>query len=169
MALLFAGHETTVVRLDHAILLMLAHPDQRTATFADPGRLAPAIEEILRVVVHGGVRETLRWAREDVPFGDVTIGDGDLVVLYSAAANRDARVFGDPCEFDVNRPPRPHVTLGFGAHYCLGAPLVRMELEAVLSRIFTRFPGLRLTVPMDRLEARREVLTGGLAALPVAW
>ncbi|MCU7728482.1 cytochrome P450 [Actinoplanes sp. KI2] len=167
--LLFAGHETTVVRLDHAILLMLAHPDQRTAAFAEPGRLAPAVEEILRVVVHGGVRETLRWAREDVPLGDVTIGDGDLVVLYSAAANRDAQVFGNPCEFDVSRPPRPHVTLGFGAHYCLGAPLVRMELEAVLSRIFTRFPGLHLTVPMDRLEARREVLTGGLAALPVAW
>ena len=167
--LLFAGHETTVVRLDHAILLMLAHPDQRKVMLDDPERLTGAVEEILRVVVHGGVRETLRWARQDVPFGDVTIGDGDLVVLYSAAANRDAQIFGDPCAFDINRPSRPHVTLGFGAHYCLGAPMVRMELEAVLARIFTRFPGLHLTVEMDRLEARREVLTGGLAALPVAW
>jgi cytochrome P450 len=168
--LLFAGHETTVVRLDHGVLLMLAHPEQREALLADPAKLPGAVEETLRTVVHGGVRETLRWAREDdITLGDATINTGDLVVLYSAAANRDERVFADPCRFDISRPPKQHLTLGYGAHYCLGAPLVRMELEAVFGRIFTRFPELRLQVPFDRLEARREVLTGGLAALPVTW
>lgn len=167
--LLFAGHETTVVRLDHGVLLMLAHPDQRHVLVQKPEMLSRAVEEILRTVVHGGVRETLRWAREDIPVGGVTIRSGDLVVLYSAAANRDERIFDHPDRFDIARIPKQHLTLGFGAHYCLGAPLVRMELEAVFSRIFRRFPGLRLQVPLAQLETRRQVLTGGLAALPVTW
>ncbi|HWG14309.1 MAG TPA: cytochrome P450 [Streptosporangiaceae bacterium] len=167
--LLFAGHETTVVRLDHAVLLMLEHPGQREALAANPALMSAAIEEILRVVVHGGVRETLRWARQDISIGGADIRTGDLVVLYSAAANRDDRVFDRPDQFDIDRAARQHLTFGFGAHYCLGAPLVRMELEAVLSRIFRQFPGLRLEVELDKLEIRREVLTGGLAALPVTW
>jgi pentalenolactone synthase len=91
-------------------------------------------------------------------------------MLYSPAANRDDQVFEDPGSFDISRPQRaPHMTLGFGAHYCLGAPLVRMELEAVFSRIFRWFPGLRLAVPAEQLPVDRQVLIGGLAALPVTW
>jgi cytochrome P450 len=167
--LLFAGHETTVVRIDYGILLLLRHPDQRDAMLADPGILGSAVDEVLRTVVHGGVRETFRYAREDIDVGGVTVKEGDLVILYSAAANRDKRVFDDPAAFDVSRPRPPHLTLGYGSHYCLGAPLVRIELETVLERVFLRFPGLRLAVPPDQLEGRPDVLTGGLARLPVAW
>lgn len=167
--LMFAGHETTVVRIDHGVLLMLAHPEQREALAADPAKLPGAVEEILRTVVHGGVRETLRWAREDISVGDVTIASGDLVLLYSAAANRDESVFENPCDFDISRAAKQHLTFGFGSHYCLGAPLARLELEAVFSRIFQKFPGLRLAVPVDQLQVRREVLTGGIKALPVEW
>ena len=167
--LLFAGHETTVARLDYGVLLMIAHPEQRRLLMDKPDRLQAAVEEILRAVVHGGARETIRYAREDVVIGGVTIHCGDLVVLYSAAANRDRRFFPGPEGFDICRPQRPHLTLGYGPHYCLGAPLVRIELETVFSRLFQRFPGLRLEGPIQQLEARRDVLTGGLSALPVTW
>lgn len=169
MMLLFAGHETTVVRLDHGVLLLLSHPDQRQRLREDRGLLPRAVEEILRAVIHGGVRETLRWARQDIRVGDVTIATGDLVVLYSAAANRDEQVFADPGRFEVSRVPNQHLTFGHGAHYCLGAPLVRMELEEVFSRIFRDFPRIRLAVPRADLVVRAEVLTGGLESLPVVW
>jgi pentalenolactone synthase len=167
--LLFAGHETTVARLDYGVLLMMAHPEQRQLLMGKTDRLSDAVEEILRAVVHGGARETIRYAREDVAVGGITIRSGDLVVLYSAAANRDRGFFPGPEGFDVCRAQRPHLTFGYGPHYCLGAPLVRIELETVFSRIFQRFPGLRLEVPTQQLEARRDVLTGGLSALPVTW
>lgn len=167
--LLFAGHETTVVRIDYGILLMLVHPGLRQVLTEQPEKLDAAIEEILRIAVHGGARETIRYARQDVAIGGVTIRAGDLILLYSAAANRDERVFGNPDRFDITRSCVPHLTFGYGSHYCLGAPLVRIELRALLSRILREFPGIQMHVPVEQLRTRREVLTGGLVALPVTW
>ncbi|MFE3030914.1 cytochrome P450 [Streptomyces canus] len=167
--LLFAGHETTVARLDLGVLLMLAHPEQREILERNPDRIGSAVEEILRLVVHGGAKETFRYAREDAEFDGVKIKAGELLVLYSAAGNRDTCAFADPESFDVLRSPKPNLTLGFGRHYCLGAPLVRMELAAVFSRIFDKLPGLRLTKPIGALEVNSGSLHGGITELPVTW
>jgi cytochrome P450 len=166
--LLFAGHETTVGRIDTGALLLLAHPDQREALLRDPSLVPAAVEEILRVsdTGEGGVP---RWAREDVELAGETIRAGELVVLNGGAANRDERVFDCPAGFDVSRQPNQHLTFGYGPRFCLGAPLARIELQAVFARLFQRFPTLQLAVPTSELRVRRDLLTGGLAELPVTW
>jgi len=166
--LLFAGHETTVARIDAGTLLLLAHPDQREALLRDPGLLPTAVEEILRRsdTGSGGVP---RYARPDIEVGGVTIRAGEAVILNGGAGNHDARVFACPERFDVSRHPNPHLSFGHGPRFCIGAPLARIELQAVFARLFQRLPTLRLAVPMDQLGVRTNLLTGGLTALPVTW
>jgi len=166
--LLFAGHETTVVRIDVGTLLLLAHPDQRDALLDDPSLLPTAVEEILRLsdTGEGGVP---RYAREDVEIGGVTIRAGDAVMLNGGAGNHDERAFPDPGCFDVRRHPNPHLTFGHGPRFCIGAPLARIELQTVFARLVQRFPTLRLAAPIDELAVRADLLTGGLRALPVTW
>lgn len=166
--LLFAGHETTVVRLDLGALLFLTHPDQRQALARDAGLVTSAIEEILRWsdMGSGGLP---RYAREAIVMDDVTIQPGEAVILSLGAANHDERVFAEPARFLIERRPNPHLTFGHGPRFCLGAPLARLELQAVFARLTPRFPRLRLAVPLEDLRVRSEVLTGGLFALPVTW
>jgi cytochrome P450 len=165
--LLFAGHETTVVRIDTGTLLLLTNPDQREALRRDPSLLPTAVEEILRVSDgRGGVP---RYAREDVELAGVTIRAGEAVLLNAGAGNHDDRVFADPERFDIARQPNPHLTFGHGPRFCIGAPLARIELQAVFARLVQRFPTLRLAVPMDQLHVRSDLLTGGLTTLPVTW
>ena len=167
--LLFAGHETTVNRIDLGVLMLLARPDRRDALVADiPGRVQGTVEEVLRLSAPGGLA-LLRYAHDDVPVGDVTIRRGEAVLIASAAANRDARAFDDPEEFDPTRTPNPHVAFGHGAHFCIGASLARTELTAVFTRLFARIPGLRLAVRPDELDVRTEQVTGGVRAVPVTW
>lgn len=167
--LLFAGHETTVNRIDYGVLLLLAHPGQRAELEADPGLAPAAVEEILRMAVpslHG----LPRYASEDIEFGELTIRRGEAVVIASGAANRDERVFPDPDTFDLHRKPGdPHLGFGYGPRFCIGASLARVELEAVFSRLFQRLPGLRLAVPLAELPRNTGKLTQGFAALPVTW
>ncbi|HEX6471708.1 MAG TPA: cytochrome P450 [Streptosporangiaceae bacterium] len=167
--LLFAGHETTVTRIDIGTVLLLTHPDQLAALRADPALLPGAVEEILRMAVPGD-HGIPRYARTDIEIGDVTIRAGDAVLLLQFAANRDERVFADPDRFDIRRAPAdPHVGFGHGRHFCIGASLARVELQAVFGSLFRRFPTLRLAVPVDRLRWTAQRLTGGLAELPVTW
>jgi cytochrome P450 len=166
--LLFAGHETTVVRIDVGTLLLLANPDQREALLRDPSLLPTAVEEILRLSDTGG-SGVPRYAREDVEIAGVTIRAGEAVVLNSGAGNHDDRIFADPHRFDVARNPNPHLTFGFGPRFCIGAPLARIELQTVFARLVRRFPTLSLAVPMDQLAVRADLLTGGLTELPVTW
>jgi pentalenolactone synthase len=166
--LLFAGHETTVVRIDVGTLLLLASPAQRDALVRDASLLSSAVEEILRLSDTGG-SGVPRYAREDVEIAGVRIGAGDAVLMNGGAGNHDERVFADPDRFDVTRNPNPHLTFGHGPRFCIGAPLARIELQAVFGRLFQRFPTLRLAVPVDRLAVRRDLLTGGLMELPVTW
>lgn len=167
--LLFAGHETTVVRIDVGTLLLLTNPDQRLALERDPSLVASAVEEILRVSMgdsgSGGVP---RYPCADVEVGGVTIPAWDLVMLNGGAANRDERVFADPDRFDVARHPNPHLTFGYGPRFCIGAPLARIELQAVFPALLRRFPTLRLVKPVHELPVR-DNLTGGFAELPVTW
>jgi cytochrome P450 len=166
--LLFAGHETTVVRIDVGTLLLLTHPDQRQALAQDPDLLSSAVEEILRLsdTGSGGLP---RYAREAITIGDVTIQPGEAVLLSGGAANHDERAFAEPDRFAIDRQPNLHLTFGYGPRFCIGAPLARLELHAAFARLVHRFPTLRLAVPLEDIRFRQEILTGGLFALPVTW
>ncbi|MFC4852695.1 cytochrome P450 [Actinophytocola glycyrrhizae] len=168
MALLFAGHETTVVQIGLGALLLLADPGQWRAVVDEPGLVHGAVEEILRAPARsgGGIP---RYARSDLEVDGVTVRAGDLVLLDTGAANHDPAVFADPDRFDVTRPAAGHLTFGHGMRYCIGAPLARTELRVVFTQLAARFPTLRLAVGVEELTMRRDVLTGGLAALPVRW
>jgi cytochrome P450 len=166
--LLFAGHETTVVRIDVGTLLLLANPEQREALARQPELVPSAVEEILRASDTGAGGLT-RYARADIDIGGVTIRAGEAVLLNEGAANHDERVFAASDRFDISRPANPHLTFGYGPRFCLGAPLARMELQAVFARLVPRFPTLCLAVPLEELRVRSELLTGGLFELPVRW
>jgi cytochrome P450 len=166
--LLFAGHETTVTRIDSGTLMLLVHDDQRRLLQADPSLAAGAVEEILRLT-SSPVGALPRYALADIEIGGVTIKAGELVLLGTSAANRDEGVFADPDRFDITRERNPHVGFGHGYRFCLGAPLARIELQAVFGALFQRFPTLRLAVPFEEIRMRSHLLTGGLEALPVTW
>ncbi|HZU16349.1 MAG TPA: cytochrome P450 [Candidatus Dormibacteraeota bacterium] len=166
--LLFAGHETTVVRIDLGTLLLLTNPDQHRALLRDPSLVATAVEEILRASVTGG-GGLPRYPREEVEIGGVSMGAGEAVLLDIGAGNHDPRAFDSPDRFQVGRHPNPHLAFGHGPRFCIGAPLARLELRAVFERLVPRFPTLRLAVPVERLRVRSDVLTGGLHELPVTW
>jgi len=166
--LLFAGHETTVARIDLGTLLLLIHTQQREALLGDPELLPSAVEEILRTAVSGG-DWVPRYARCDISIAGVTVRAGEAVLLAHGAADHDECAFADPEEFDITRTPNPHLAFGHGGRYCLGAPLARIELQAVFARLIPRFPAMRLAVPLDRVQVRNDLLTGGVTELPVTW
>jgi cytochrome P450 len=170
--LLFAGNETTVTAIDRGVVLLLTHPRQRELLGRDHSLASGAAEEVLRMLgsadpkAVGGVP---RYANASIQFGGVTIERGDLIVLKATQANYDEVVFPRAEQFDITRRYNPHLTFGHGRYFCLGASLARIELEAVFGRLFGRFPALQLAVPADQLRRRSDLLTGGLAEVPVTW
>ena len=168
MALLFAGHETTVVQLGMGALLLLTSPGQWQALLNDPGLVPNAVEEILRAAGKGG-GGIPRYPRTDLEIDGVAVRAGDLVLLDNGAANHDPAVFANPERVDITRPAAAHLTFGHGARYCIGAPLARVELQVVFAELVARFPTMRLAVGVQELTVRRDVLTGGLVDLPVRW
>jgi cytochrome P450 len=170
MFLLFAGHETTVVRIGLGTVLLLTNRDQWQALLDNPALIPHAVEELLRAATTGGgVGGIPRYARTDVDIDDVTVRAGDLVLLDIGAANHDPAAFAQPERVDIARKEVAHLTFGHGARYCLGAPLARIELKAVFSQLIPRFPAMHLTVDPATLPMRRDVLAGGLVELPVSW
>ncbi|WP_202919439.1 cytochrome P450 [Saccharothrix deserti] len=168
MALLFAGHETTVVQIGLGALLLLTNPGQWQALLDQSDLVPNAVEEILRAPGKGG-GGIPRYARTDLEIDGVAVKAGDLVLLDNGAANHDPAVFADPDRLDVTRSAAAHLAFGHGARYCIGAPLARIELQVVFSQLVQRFPMLRLAVGVEELRVRRDVLTGGLVELPVRW
>jgi cytochrome P450 len=167
--LLFAGHETTSNRIDLGVLYLLTDLARRDELAADPeGRVHGVVEEILRLSAPGGLG-VLRYARDDVELGGVTIARGDAVILSIAAANRDETVFPEPSAFDPGRKPNSHVSFAYGGWFCIGASLARTELRVVFGSLFRRFPGLRLAVGVDELRIRANRVTGGVDRVPVLW
>jgi cytochrome P450 len=167
---LFAGHETTVVRIDMGTLLLLDHPDQLALLRSDPSRVPTTVEEILRLGTFHDGPGMPRYAHADIDIDGVRIAMGEAVILGIGAANRDESTFPDPERMDLGREhPTNHLSFGHGARYCIGAVLARIELTAVFERLFTRFPELRLAVPVGELHWRSDMLTGGLEHLPVTW
>jgi pentalenolactone synthase len=167
--LLFAGHETTVNRIDLGVLMMLVDPTRRDIFLADPdGQITPTVEEVLRLAAPGDLA-VLRYAREDIHLGEQVIRQGDAVLLSPNLANRDPAIFADPATFDPSRTSNNHLAFGHGAHFCIGASLARIELRIVFTALFTRFPTLRLATDILDLKVHTDQFTGGIAELPVIW
>ena len=167
--LIVAGHETTVSLIGNATLALLRHPEQRAAVEGDPSLLPGAVEELLRF--EGPVERTLnRWAAVDVELGGRTIRRGETVIVILGAADHDPERFEDPDTLDLAaRRESRHLAFGRGRHFCLGAPLARLEAEIALGSLLGRLPGLRLAVPPEELRWRPVPLFRSLVALPVAW
>lgn len=166
--LIVAGHETTVGLIGNAVVNLLAHPEQLERVRADPSLIPAAVEEVLRY--EGPVERTLnRWAATDVELGGQTIRRGEVVIAILGAADRDTDRFPDPDRLDVLRENTRHLAFGRGSHYCLGAPLARLEAEIALETLFRRLPGLRLAVEPDELEWRATPTFRRLETLPVVW
>ena len=166
--LIVAGHETTVGLIGNAVVNLLEHPDQLALLRKDATLIPGAIEEVLRY--EGPVERSLnRWAATDVELGGQTIRRGDLVIPILGAAGRDSARFADPDRLDVTREDTRHLAFGRGSHYCLGAPLARLEAEVALETLFRRLPELRLAVPRDQLEWRATPGFRRVTALPVTW
>jgi cytochrome P450 len=165
--LLIAGHETTVNLIGNSLYLLLTHPDQLDRLRADRELVPSTIEEVLRY--EGPLRSALpRFATADLELGDVTIKQGDIVMISPLAANRDSGRFDDAETFDVGRGHSQHVAFGHGLHFCLGAPLARLEGKIALEAILDRFSGLELATELDQLVWRPSGLMRGLAALPIS-
>ncbi|WP_018333783.1 cytochrome P450 [Actinomycetospora chiangmaiensis] len=172
--LLIAGHETTVSFTDMGVLLLLRHRAVLDALGRDASLADQVVEEVLRVGSSGGVG-MVRYAHTDVDVvaadgTGTTIRAGDAVILSMSSANRDERAFDDPSEFRPFAPSAaPHVGLGHGPRFCLGAPLARLEMRAVLSTLAARLPGLRLAGEESEVITRRDSFMGGIESLPVTW
>jgi len=164
--LLIAGHETTVNLIGNGVHLLLAQRDRWDRLRADPALLPGAIEEFLRF--EGPVEtSTYRFATEDLELGGSAIGAGEPVLVSLLAADRDESRFPDHDELRFDRTQNPHLAFGHGIHYCLGAPLARLEAQVAFGKLLARFPELKLAVPADRLTWRPGYLIRGLHDLPV--
>lgn len=168
MFLLFAGHETTVTAISTGALLLLDEPAQWQVLAREPALVPAAVEEILRGGGQGG-GGIPRYARTGLRIAGTQVKAGDLVLLDNGAANHVPSAFADPERFDVTRPAGAHLSFGHGARYRIGAPLARVELQVVFSRLVPLFPAMRLAEPVEQLTFNRDTLTGGLARLPVTW
>jgi cytochrome P450 len=163
--LLVAGHETTTNLIGNGLLALLRHPGELARLREESGLLRGGIEELLRW--DSPVQATVRIATEECELGGQRIRPGALVVCGIGAANRDPAAFAEPERLDVGRVENHHLSLGFGSHFCLGAPLARLEAELAFGALLDRLPGLRLAA--ERLEFRPNPILRGLRALPVEF
>jgi pimeloyl-[acyl-carrier protein] synthase len=164
LLLLVAGHETTVNLIANGLLALVRDPGARARLQADPALAGSAVEELLRY--DSPVQFTSRHALTDLDIGGRHIHAGETVVAVLGAANRDPAQFPDPDRLDLARKPNRHLAFGGGIHFCLGAPLARMEAGIAIPALLARLPGLELAGP----PVRRDTVTlRGLASLPVTF
>lgn len=166
--LLVAGYETTVNLIGNGTLALLQHPDQLQKLRDDPSLIKTAIEELLR---YDGPFEisTERFAREDVTIGETVIPKGEMVMAVIAAGDRDPERFPEPDTLDITRTNNKHLAFGKGIHFCLGAPLARMEGQIAIGTLLRRMPNLRLKGSPESLRWRPGLRFRGLEGLPVEF
>jgi cytochrome P450 PksS len=164
--LLIAGHETTVNLIGNGMLALLQHPEQMELLRSDPSLIRSAVEELLRF---DSPLETAtdRFATQDLTVAGVTIPRGEIVFAAIGSANRDERQFARPDTLDIRREPNRHLAFGLGAHYCLGAPLARLEGQIAINTLLRR-ARLQLAVAPGALRWRHGLALHGLEALPVS-
>ena len=157
LLLLVAGNETTTNLVANGLLALLAHPEQLAALRADPRLARGAVEEVLRY--DPPVQLTVRRATRDVALAGGSVHEGELVALLIGSANRDERRFTDPDRFDIRRESRGHIAFGFGTHFCIGAPLARLEARIALESLIPRLH--ELTQIEERIEYTASLLIRG--------
>lgn len=166
--LIIAGHETTVNLIGNGILALLTHPEQKDKLESQPELIHSAIEEILRY--NGPVEVTnVRWTTEEVELQGQHIPKDEMVFVCLSSANRDSEHFPDADTFDITREANDHLAFGKGVHYCLGAPLARMEGEIAIRILLQRIPNLQLKSGPEGLEWRRGMIIRGMQEIPLTF
>ncbi|HEX7737116.1 MAG TPA: cytochrome P450 [Ktedonobacteraceae bacterium] len=166
--LIIAGHETTVNLLSNGTLALLQNPEQIRLFQQDPGLIASVVEELLRYtapVLFVGAR----WASADIQFRDQVIRRGEVIRISSIAADTDPLHFSNPLKLDITRQENQHLAFGKGIHYCLGAPLARLEGQIAFGTLFRRLPNLRLGCDPASLTWNPVANLRGLKSLPVEF
>jgi cytochrome P450 len=163
--LLFAGHETTTNLLGNGLLHLLRNPEQASLLRCDPALAPTAVEEFLRY--DGPVPATIKIATDDIEWHGKQIRRGDMVLPLMSSANRDPQQFPDADALDVRRTPNRHLAFAYGIHFCLGAPLARLEAELTFDTLLRRFPDLALQSGDARWKPM--IFLRGLESLPLAW
>jgi cytochrome P450 len=163
MLMFMAGHETTTNLLGNGMLSLLRHPDQLAKLRVHPELMSSAVEEMLRFESPANV--VARVTRTPLRISDVEIPAGELLYCLTGAANCDPKVFTDPEQFDISRTPNLHLSFGGGAHYCIGAPLARLEAAVAFEALLSRFPYLQLA--QTELHWRPLINLRGLSTLPL--
>jgi cytochrome P450 len=163
--ILIAGHETTVNLIGNGVLALLRNPDELRRLRATPGLITSAVEELLRY--DGPVQRTARVASAEATIGGRTIARGEMVMPFIGAADRDPAQFPDPDRLDLMRGDNRHIAFGWGIHFCLGAPLARLEGQIAIDALVRRLP--RLGLVDDKAEYRQSLTLRGLKTLPVKF
>ena len=166
--LISAGHETTVNLIGNGTLVLLQHPEQLNLLRANPELLPSAIEELLRYTAPVSMSSP-RWASEDIPLHDQVIRKGEMVFVSLIGADTDPQQFADPEVLDIARQENQHVAFGKGIHFCLGAPLARLEGQIAIGTLLRRLPHLRLACDPEHLTWTQHPIFRGLTCLPVAF
>jgi len=167
--LLQIGGEAVTNNSGQMFYLLLTRPDLAARLRAEPEIRPQAIDELLRYIPHRNAVGLSRIAMQDVEIRGVRIRAGDPVYVSYLAANRDPDVFPDPETIDFTRAPNPHVSFGFGPHFCPGNMLARLESELLVDALLDRIPGLKLAVPPGQVPFKKGALIRGPEALPVTW
>lgn len=164
--LIVAGHETTVNLISGGVAALLQHPDQEALLRREPALIDGAIEEILRYTAPVELA-TYRYVAQDVELGGVRLPRGTAVMVHIGSANRDGAVWEAPDQLDLSREANKHLAFGYGIHYCLGAPLARLEAKIAFNTLLARLPTIALAVEPAQLRYETSGVTRGLAELPV--
>ena len=168
MLLIVAGHETTVNLIANTVLALLENPDQLQLLKDNPKLIDSAIEEGLRYYSPVEIT-TGRWAAEPFQIHEQTIQKGDMVVIALASANRDETVFDNPEVFDITRENNRHIAFGHGSHFCLGAPLARLEAKIAITTLFNRMPELQIKGNREDIKWQGNYLMRSLEELPLTF
>lgn len=166
--LLIAGHETTVNLIGNGMLALFQHAEQMQRLRCEPLLIKSAVEELLRYT-SPVLMTSERYALDGATIRDVNIPRGEMTLGVIGSANRDEAVFDHPNELNITREPNKHLSFGQGIHFCLGAPLARMEAQIAINTLMQWRPNLQLRVDVNTLRWRSSMILRGLEALPVKF